>query len=266
MSGTVRCETGGGIAWITISDPPTRNSLSFPMIEEMTEHLRRLDGDISVRCVVITGEGDAFSSGANVKEMRAGQGFSAGAPIDIKERLAGTVQRMVLTLHALPIPTIAAVGGPAYGAGLDLAMFCDMRIASTKAVFAETFLKLGVVSGDGGSWLLHRLLGPQLAAYLTYTAEPIDAAEAARVGLVLKVVEPDALAAEAKRLAERVANKPAHSIRAAKRLLRQAAEGGTLATHLELAGNMHGVLQHTKDQKEAVAAFFEKRGPVFKDR
>ena len=266
MTGTVRLTVDGAVATIVLSDPPTRNSLSFPMIAELTRLVRELNGDIAVKCLILTGEGDAFSSGANVKEMRDRAGFSAGSPLEIKQRLADSVQAMALALHALEIPTIAAVGGPAYGAGFDLALLCDLRIAATNAVFAETFLKLGVVSGDGGAWLLPRILGPQLAAYLTYTAEPISAAEAERIGLVLKVVEPAALAAEARALADRIANKPAHSLRAAKRLLRQSLEGGTLATHLELAANMHGVLQHTEDQKEAVAAFFEKRPPNFVNR
>lgn len=266
MTGSVRLQAEGEIATIIVSDPATRNSLSLPMIAEITALCRAISLDPAFRCVIVTGEGDSFSSGANIKEMRSGGGFSAGAPIEIKERLSETVQAMALAVHGLDIPTIAAVGGPAFGAGFDLALMCDIRIASSKALFGETFLKLGVVSGDGGAWLLPRLLGPQVAAYLTYTAEPISAAEAERIGLVLKVVEPEMLAAEARGLGQRIADKPLHALRAAKRLLRQSLEGGTFATHLELAANMQGVLQNSEDQKEAVRAFFERRRPTFVNR
>jgi enoyl-CoA hydratase/carnithine racemase len=266
VSDAVKLEIADSLAWIRLGDAATRNALSFEMIAELTEMFGRLEDDIAVKCLVLTGEGGAFCSGANVKEMRDRAGFSAGSPIDIKERLAGSVQKMALALHALSIPTIAAVGGPAYGAGFDLALLCDIRIAATNAVFAESFLKLGVVSGDGGAWLLNRVAGPQVAAFLTYTADPVGAEDAQRLGIVLRCVPPEELEAEVRKLAARISDKPAHSIRAAKRLLRQAQEGSSLASHLELAANMHGVLQHTEDQKEAVRAFFEKRSPRYVNR
>jgi len=266
MSGSVRLDIDGPIATVTLSDPETRNALSFPMIAEVTALCERLNRDRAIHCTVFTGEGPGFCSGANVKDMRSGGGFSAGTPLEIKQRLADTVQRMALAVYGLEMPTIAAVGGPAHGAGMDLTLLCDMRIASDDAVFAESFLRLGVVSGDGGAWLLPRVLGPQLAYFMTFTADAVSAQEALRCGLVLKCVARDQLAAETSALAERIAAKPAPALRAAKRLLRQSLEGGTLPSNLEMAGNMHGVLQNSEDQKEAVKAFFERRPPRFVGR
>lgn len=266
MSAALRLQVDGAVATVTLDAPETRNALTFPMITELTRICGELNADRSIHCVVFTGAGDAFCSGANVKELRAGGGFAGGTPLEIKQRLAESVQRMALAVHGLEMPTLAAIGGPAYGAGMDLALLCDMRIASREAVFSESFLRLGVVSGDGGAWLLPRILGPQLACLLTFTADAVGAEEALRYGLVLKCVEGAALADEARAIAARIAAKPGQALRAAKRLLRQSMEGGSLATHLEMAGHMHGVLYHTEDQKEAMASFFERRPPVFTGR
>ena len=160
------------------------------------------------------------------------------------------------------MPIIAAVNGAAIGAGNDLACMCDIRIASSTAKFAESFVKLGIVPGDGGCWLLPRVVGMSRAAELALTGDAIGAEEALRIGLVSRVVAPEVLLDEALALAARIAANPAQVVRWTKQLLQQA-RTGTLDEALDFAGRFQGQAHHTADHKEAVNAFFEKRPPVF---
>lgn len=171
-------------------------------------------------------------------------------------------QREVKTVWDCEVPIIAAVNGPAYGAGCDLSMFCGIRIASTKAVFAENFVRVGIVSGDGGAWVLPRQIGLSRTAEMLFTGDPIDAETALAWGLVSSVVQPDQLISEARGLAERIAYNPPRHLRLTKRLMRQAATAH-LDEILELAAIFQGACHQTEDHAEAVDALLEKRPARF---
>jgi enoyl-CoA hydratase/carnithine racemase len=253
----------GHTALITINRPDTRNALSgeemFAAFESLVDEL---NADLSVRAAVLTGAGTAFCSGGNVAEMRDRTGMFAGSPEEITERYRQGIQRIPRALARLQVPLIAAVNGPAIGAGNDLACMCDLRIASTTARFAESFVKVGIIPGDGGCWLLPRVVGHAKAAELALTGDTIAADEAVRIGLVSRVVGPDELLPEALALAGRIAANPPQVLRWTKQLLQQA-RTGTLEEALDAAGRLQGLAHHTADHAEAVAAFFEKRAPVF---
>jgi len=251
------------VALLTLNRPDTRNALSgeamFAAFEQLFE---RLNGDMNIRAAVLTGAGSAFCSGGNVAEMRDRTGMFGGSPEQIAQNYREGIQRIPRAFQRLQVPIIAAVNGPAIGAGNDLACMCDIRIASSTARFAESFVKVGIVPGDGGCWLLPRTVGASRAAELALTGDTIDAAEALRIGLVSRVVAPEALLDEALALAGRIAANPPQVLRWTKQLLQQA-HTGTLDEALDTAGRYQGQAHHTADHAEAVAAFFEKRAPVF---
>ncbi len=253
----------GHTALVMLNRPDTRNALSgedmFAAFETLVDDL---NNDLSVRAAVLTGAGSAFCSGGNVAEMRDRTGMFAGSPEEITERYREGIQRIPRALARLQVPLIAAVNGPAIGAGNDLACMCDLSIASTTARFAESFVKVGIIPGDGGCWLLPRVVGHAKAAELALTGDTIDAEEAQRIGLVSRVVGPDELLPEALALAGRIAANPPQVLRWTKQLLQQA-RTGTLDEALDAAGRLQGLAHHTADHAEAVAAFFEKRAPVF---
>lgn len=256
-------EARGPVALLTLNRPDTRNALSgeevFAAFETTFE---RLNADLNIRAAVLTGAGSAFCSGGNVAEMRDGKGMFGGTPEEIAANYRVGIQRIPRAFQKLSVPIIAAVNGAAIGAGNDLACMCDIRIASSTAKFAESFVKLGIVPGDGGCWLLPRVVGMSRAAELALTGDAIDAEEALRIGLVSRVVAPEVLLEEALALAARIAANPAQVVRWTKQLLQQA-RTGTLDEALDFAGRFQGQAHHTADHKEAVNAFFEKRTPVF---
>lgn len=168
-----------------------------------------------------------------------------------------------MAMYDLEVPVIAAVNGFAVGAGCDLTLMCDIRIAADDAQFAESFMRVGLVSGDGGAWFLPRVVGLSRAYEMTFTGNLIKAEEALAWGLATQVVPKDKLMDEAGRMAKQIASNPPHSIRMCKKLVRDSAAIG-LPTHLEMAASMQALVQHTADQHEAVVAFLEKRKPTFK--
>ena len=265
MNDPVRYEQDGGIVVLTLNEPRTRNALSPAIAEALVGYIDRINADLSVGCVIVTGEGAGFSSGGNVKVMAERTGLFSGTPAEIRRGYLQGIQRVPLAMYALEAPSIAAVNGAAVGAGCDLATMCDIRIAARGATFAESFLRVGLVSGDGGAWFLPRAVGMSKALEMTFTGEFIDAAEALRIGLVSKVVEDDKLMDEARALAGRIAAQPVHSLRLTKRLLRDSQQV-SLPIALEMASSMQALAQHTADQHEAVLAFTEKRKPKFEGR
>ena len=195
-------EQRGNIALLTLNRPDTRNALSGEAMFAAFEDLfARMNADMSIRAAVLTGAGSAFCSGGNVAEMRDRTGMFAGSPEQIAANYKAGIQRIPRAFQKLDVPIIAAVNGAAIGAGNDLACMCDIRIAASTARFAESFVKVGIVPGDGGCWLLPRVVGASNAALLALTGDAIDADEALRMGLVSKVVAPDALLSEAIALA-----------------------------------------------------------------
>lgn len=254
------------IATITLNQPELRNSISeIEVVDEFLNALTSIEKDQDIRCVIITGAGSAFSSGGNIKHMLNKEGMFEGEANDIRENYAKVIQRIPVALHNINIPTIAAVNGPAVGAGCDLAMYCDMRIASTKASFAESFIKVGLIPGDGGAWILPRIAGYGRAAEMAFTGEAISAQQAFEWGMLNKLVEPDALITEAMAMAKRIAVNPPQALRATKQLMRA---GTTLPldTLLQTSAAIQASLHQTQDHIEAVSALIERRAANFKGK
>lgn len=252
-----------GVLTLTLNQPDRRNPISdVPMIEALVAALVEADADIGVRCVVLTGAGSAFSSGGDIKKMVPGGGLRDALPAHTRRNYRTGIQRLPLLFQALEVPVVAAVNGPAIGAGCDLACMCDVRVASDKAVFAESFVKVGIVPGDGGAWLLPRIVGVSKATEMALTGAMVDAAEALACGLVSRVVAPDELMATAMGIASTIAANPPHAVRMTKRLLRQAQES-SLSSILDMSAAMQALAHATADHDEAVAAFTERRPPSF---
>jgi len=263
MAQEVLFDIEDSIGTVTLNVPDRRNALSDQMIKELVEIIGAASKNETLRCLILTGAGSAFCAGGSIHDMRDRTGYAAGGPITGWRFMSQVFQSVPKAFFALDIPVIAAVNGPAIGAGCDIAAMCDIRIASPAASFAESFIRLGVISGDGGTWFLTRAVGRSRAAEMTLTGDAIDAATASEWGLVSRVVPAESLMQEAQALARRIARNPPQSIRLAKRLLREAAEKD-LHSSLELAAAMQGVLLHTEDQQEAVRAMLEKRPGQFK--
>lgn len=263
MSNLVTFEVENHIATLTLNDPETRNPISdLPMVEAIIDRLERLNDDLDIRVAILTGAGSAFSSGGNLKKMGEAGGLNDPLPAQTRRNYKQGIQRLPLAFESLEVPIIAAVNGPAIGAGCDLTCMCDIRIASEKAVFAESFVKVGIIPGDGGAWLLPRAVGFSKACEMAFTGDAIKAEEALACGLVSRVVPHDDLMAEARNLAERIARNPPHVLRMTKRLIR-AGQTNTLNTILEMSAAMQATAHATEDHKEAVSALLEKRDPVF---
>ncbi len=233
--------------------------------EAFAEACEAVNADLEVRCVVLTGAGRAFSAGGDLKAMRARRDLFEGSGVAIRERYRRVVHRIVRSLYGLEVPLIAAVNGPAMGLGGDIAGLADLRVASDAASFGAPFLRLGIIAGDGGSWLLPRNVGYIRAAELLFTSRSIDAETALQWGLVNRVVPPDALMDTAMALAAEVAAQPPHALRMAKSLLRQGRDA-TFDQILEMSAAMQALAHLTADHQEGVTAVLEKRVGQFRGR
>ncbi|QNG21580.1 crotonase/enoyl-CoA hydratase family protein [Rhodococcus triatomae] len=255
--------TDGHVTTWTLNLPEARNPISGPeMVDRLVELVADVNADPQTRVVILTGAGSAFSAGGNVKDMADRTGMFGGTPRELRDGYRRGIQRIPLALYDCEVPVIAAVNGPAVGAGCDLALMADMRIASTKAFFAESFVKLGIIPGDGGAWFLPRVIGPARAAEMAYTGDRVDAATALEWGLVSQVVEPEELLPAARALAARVAVNPPHTLRMTKKLLRQS-EKQDLRGLLELSAALQAISHHTEDHREALDALLTKRTGTF---
>jgi enoyl-CoA hydratase/carnithine racemase len=263
MSTSILTERDGAILTITLNQPEKRNPISeSAMIDALSAALTEADADLSVHVVILTGAGTVFSAGGDLKAMKAGTGLKASLPAQTRRNYRTGIQRLPTLFQALEVPVIAAINGPAIGAGCDLVCMCDIRIASDTATFASSFVKLGIVPGDGGAWLLPRVVGFARATELVLTGETIDAAEALACGLVSRVVPADQLIAAARSVAEKIAANPPHAVRMTKRLLREG-QVSTLAANLETSAAMQSLAHATRDNDEAIDAFLERRAPRF---
>lgn len=263
MSDKLLYKQDGHVVTLTLNQPELRNPITdLDFVELFVEAVARIKADLSVRCVILTGAGKGFSSGGNLNHMRDRVGTFGGDATTIAENYKQGIQRIPKALWALEVPVIAAVNGPAYGAGCDLTLMCDIRIAAKSAVFAENFVKVGIIPGDGGAWLLPRQIGLSRAAEMTFTGEPIDAETALAWGLVSRVVDADQLIPEANALAQRIAKNPPKQLRMSKQLLREGMHS-RLDSLLELSASYQASCHQTDDHVEAVNALLEKRDPVF---
>ena len=253
-------EQSGAIVTLMMNSPETRNALtgnSAP--QEFVDACARITEDLSVRVVVLTGAGPVFSSGGNLKHM---QELFDAPPSTIRQWYRQGIQRLATALYNLEVPTIAAVNGAAIGAGCDLTCMCDIRIAADSASFAESFIRVGLIPGDGGAWLLPRVVGMSKAAEMSFTGESLSAAEALACGLVSRVVPADQLMTEALALAARIAANPGAGLRLTKRLLREG-QHMRLESLLEMSAGFQALAHKTAHHVEAVNAFVEKRKPDF---
>jgi len=250
------------VATLTLNRPDRLNALSSPMIDGLLEALPRLAADAAVAVVVLTGAGRGFCAGGDVKSMA--EGSSQLGLDDAVQRLRGRMEVSRL-LHEIPKPTIAMVNGPAAGAGLAMALACDLRIASESARFITAFAKVGFSGDFGGSYFLSKLVGTGRARELYYTGEPLDAAQALALGLVNEVVPEFELLDATTALAQRLAHGPGIALGLMKRNF-NAAETGTLSELLDLEALHQVQTARTEDHQEAARAFVEKRAPVFKGR
>jgi enoyl-CoA hydratase/carnithine racemase len=259
----LRVERADGVVVLTLNDPDVRNAISDEMMAQIIGACDAINADDEVRCVILTGAGKSFCAGGNVKQMGdQSSSFGPKTPAASRRHLQHSVQAMTRAIYDLEVPLIGAVNGHAMGVGCDLAVMCDIRIASESAVFSENFLQMGLVPADGGAWFLPRAIGPSRAFEMAYTCDRVSAAKALEIGLVSQVVADDALLVEARALAARIANKPPQTLRLVKRLLRESMRL-PLPDSLELASTMQAIAQNTADHLEAVAAFREKREPRF---
>jgi len=264
MTDLVLAQTDGPITTLILNQPETRNAISdMEMVDALEVALARVDADVSVRAVILTGQGKSFSAGGNLKKIGEPGELGGGAPVETARGYRSGIQRIPMAFQGLEVPVIAAVNGPAIGAGCDLACMCDIRIAGRSALFAESFVKLGMIPGDGGAWLLQRAIGYSRAAELSFTGEAIGAEEALACGLVSRVVDDDKLMETARELALKIAANPPYAVRMTKRLMVQARDV-RLDTLLELSAAMQSLAHTTADHREAVRAFREKRRPEFR--
>ncbi|WP_122223565.1 crotonase/enoyl-CoA hydratase family protein [Pseudomonas syringae group genomosp. 3] len=252
MKTPIRLDIDGPVAIITLDSPDTRNALaSHDQYIAIEDFCVQITNDRSIRAVIVTGAGKAFCAGGDIKQMLERLHDPKHQVVDDLYHYKEGIHRIPLALYNLEVPTIAAVNGPAIGAGLDLACMCDVRVASTTAKFAESFVRLGIIPGDGGAFLLQRIVGVSKAAEMTFTGETIDAAEALSCGLVSQVVAPEQLLSQAMELAHRITANPPHALRMAKRLMREA-QHARLESVLELSAAYQAIAHSTADHAERI--------------
>ncbi|MGH9027735.1 MAG: enoyl-CoA hydratase/isomerase family protein [Acidimicrobiia bacterium] len=259
---TLTVERADGVVTVTMNRPARKNAATPQMFVELTEAFREVSADPTQRVLVITGAGDGFCSGADLANAAAGGGGGGARGISASMASMRVVGQCALALHQVPQPTIAAVNGVAAGAGCNLALGCDLIIASEQARFSEIFVKRGLNIDFGGSWILPRLIGIHKAKELAFLADIISAPEAAEVGIVNRVVPHDALMKEAMEVAQRLVKLPPIPLAMTKKLLNQSF-AVSLTEALEFEDTSQAMMFGTKDTAEAVLAFIEKRDPHF---
>ncbi len=262
----IKLEKQGPIAILTLNRPDMMNALGqegdgAAVVAACAE----IEADPDIRCAILTGSGRAFSAGGDVKAMRDRQGAFAGSPYNVREGYRRNIHQIVKSLYNLEVPLIAAVNGAAIGLGCDVACMADVRISSDKAKFGVTFLKLGLIPGDGGAWLLPRIIGASRAAELLFTGDVIDAATAQDWGLISRAVPGETLMDEAMALAEQIAAQPPQALRLAKTLMRHGTNA-SYETIMEMSAASQALMHKTEDHMEGVDAILEKRTPEFKGR
>lgn len=254
-----------GIATACLNRPEKKNALSEEMLGGLARALREAQDDPAVRVFILTGSGDAFCSGGDLSR-RAREGESAQpTPLQRKSRLQQVTHRVALAAEEFDKPLIAAVNGPAAGAGMDLALMCDLRFAARSARFAEAYIRVGLIPGNGGCFYLPRIVGTASALEMLWTGDFVGADEALRIGLVSRVCDDDKLMAETTAFAARLASGPPIQQRLIKKLVYQSLRTD-LRTSLELVSSHMAVVQSTDDYREALAAYKEKRKPKFEGR
>lgn len=253
MSTALEISSSGSTQIWTINLADVGNAITEPgFITGLEAAVVNANGDSTIRAVILTGAGKIFSAGGNVKDMADRRGMFGLDALDQRRAYIDGIQRVPRALSRLEVPLIAAVNGPAIGAGCDLAMMCDIRVASEKASFAESFVQLGLIPGDGGTWFLPRAVGYERAAEMTLTGDRVDSATALAWGMVSRVVPHEELLTAAMELAERITKNPPHALRMAKRLL-QESRTGSLESTLGMAAAMQPLAHRDHEHEQRIA-------------
>lgn len=254
----------GLLGFLTLNRPDTRNPLGHTGDGERFKSIvSEANADKNLRCIIMTGNGKAFSAGGDLKSMKEKTGHFGGSPLQLRDHYRESIHGIIKSLWNIEVPLVGAINGPAIGLGNDVASLCDIRIASKNAKFAASFLKMGLIPGDGGAWILPRHVGLSRAAQLFFTGEVIDADTALEWGLISEVVSEDQLMARAHQIADKISQQPPQALRMTKKMMRDALTT-TFDNTMEISAALQVTLQNTDDHMEAVNAFFEKRKPVFK--
>lgn len=244
---------------VTLNRPDIHNAISHPaMIVALEEVCARANKDRDIRAMILTGAGKSFCAGGNIKDMRDRTDMFAGSEQMIESAYKQGIQRIPLAFASLEVPVIAAINGAAIGAGFDLCMMCDIRIATDKARFAESFVKLGLIPGDGGAWFLPRKIGPARAAQMALTGMTIDAQTALTWGIISELLDPDRLIRRAWEIAGEIAQNPPSAVRQTKRLLNQS-EHYTLSAMLDDCARTQAGLHHTEEHRQALEVLLSKK-------
>lgn len=250
------------ILWVTLDNVEQSNAISLEMIESLTTVLRFADFDSDVRVIILTGAGNSFCAGGDIKAMEQKSGMFQGEPNELRLRYMNGIQQIPLVIESLSTPLIAMVNGPAMGAGCDLAMMCDLRVGTAKSRFGETFVKLGLVPGDGGSYFLQRVIGFSRAMQLSLTGDIIGGEEALKWGLVNYLVDEVKLKEETEKIALKIAENAPIAVQMTKKTLKTAYRND-LQTVLDLAAAYQGITQRTEDHFTALSGMKEKRKVTF---
>ena len=262
MSESIIYEQDQRVVTITLNRPDTRNALSGDLIDGLINALEKANRDKNVGCVILTGAGKSFSSGGNLQEIKNMTTKDNMSQSQLEKWYRFGIQKIPLTMNAIDVPIVAAVNGHAIGAGNDLCTMCDIRIAGEDAKFSESFLRIGIIPGDGGSWFLPKIIGLSRAAEMILTCDVLDAEKALNWGLVSQIVKNEELIIQAKKIANKIASQPPEATRRAKRLLRMS-QNVSLDNALEMAASQQSILQMMDDHREALDALIEKRTPKY---
>lgn len=259
----IKIEKKNHSCWITLNNSITSNSINYAMIDQLVSGLDKAEKDFEVRVIIITGEGKNFCSGGDLNQMQKKEEMFAGESDELRRRYELGIQRISRAMEAISKPSIAMVNGAAAGAGCDLACMCDIRVGTKKTKFLESFVKIGLVPGDGGTFFLQRVVGFARAMEMTLTGRVVSADEALQIGLLNKVFEESEFISETQKYADLIsANAPVATQMAKKAM--KISYLHDLHTSLDLLSAYQGIAQRTADHFEALSAISEKRNPQFK--
>lgn len=259
----LKVEFSEHILSLTLNNPSMSNAISDEMIQSLCEVLSFADADPEVRVIILTGEGKSFCAGGDIKAMNERSGMFAGEPFELRNRYSKGIQRIPRMIESLQKPIMAMVNGAAIGAGCDLVAMCDLRVCSDKAKFGETFVKLGLIPGDGGPYFLARAIGYAKAMEMYLTGKIYNSQEALSMGLVSSVFSHDDLEAQTRALAKLISTNAPAAVQLTKTAMKRAMKDD-LDSHLNMMSAYQGISQRTNDHFEAIDAFLNKRNPEFR--